>query len=200
MRLFVALVPPCRVLDELDAAVRPVRALPGATDLRWGGPREPHLTLCFFGDVDAALLPAVRRRLERAAVRHAAPRLWLSGAGSFGGSHRVGDVLWTSVAGDRERLCQLADALSAAVARAGVPLDERPYRPHLTLARSRRRPVDLRPLVAALDGFTGSPWTPSRVELVHSRLGAGPGGRPLHRTLARCPLASGPRGPEDDDD
>ncbi|HEX5812494.1 MAG TPA: 2'-5' RNA ligase family protein, partial [Pseudonocardia sp.] len=50
MRAFVALVPAAAVLDELAAAVAPVRA--AHPDLRWTPPAQWHLTLAFLGEVD----------------------------------------------------------------------------------------------------------------------------------------------------
>jgi 2'-5' RNA ligase len=73
---------------------------------------------------------------------------------------------------------------------AGVDLEERRYRPHLTLARSARGSApDLRPSVAALADFRGRAWQPDAVRLMHSRLGAGPGGHAVHDELACWPLA-----------
>jgi 2'-5' RNA ligase len=82
---------------------------------------------------------------------------------------------------------RLAASVAAAARRSGIPVDDRPYRPHLTLARVRDR-ADLRPAVAALGTFAGSPWTPDALHLVRSRLGAGPGGTAAHEVLATWPL------------
>ena len=68
-----------------------------------------------------------------------------------------------------------------------VPVDERPYRPHLTLARGRVG-TDVRPAVATLAGFAGTPWTADALHLVCSRLGAGPGGTALHEVVGTWPL------------
>ena len=55
--------------------------------------------------------------------------------------------------------------------------------------RPRRTPApDLAPLVAALEGFTGSTWLATELHLVRSRLGAGPGGTAQHETLATWEL------------
>jgi 2'-5' RNA ligase len=77
--------------------------------------------------------------------------------------------------------------VAAAARRTGVLLDERPYRPHLTLARARPG-HDLRPLVAALQDYRSAVWTSSAVELVHSRLGAGPDRTSAYQTIASRPL------------
>jgi 2'-5' RNA ligase len=185
LRLFVALVPPADALDELAAAVEALRATPG---LRWTRPEQWHVTLAFLAEVDDRTREALTPRLERVARRHAPPTLALAGGGRFGGQ-----VLWTRVDGDQAALRRLADAVRAAARRCGLPVDTRPYRPHLTLARTLARArdpaTDLAPLAAALDGFAGRPWSASDLHLVRSVLGAGPGRTAHHEPVASWPLS-----------
>jgi len=185
LRLFVALVPPADALDELAAAVEALRATPG---LRWTRPEQWHVTLAFLAEVDDRTREALTPRLERVARRHAPPTLALAGGGRFGGR-----VLWTRVDGDRAALRRLADAVRAAARRCGLPVDTRPYRPHLTLARTLARArdpaTDLAPLAAALDGFAGRPWSASDLHLVRSVLGAGPGRTAHHEPVASWPFS-----------
>jgi 2'-5' RNA ligase len=126
--------------------------------------------------------------------------LALRGAGRFGDR-----VLWTRVLAAPavepgraapgsgpgrdavDDLRALAASVGAAARRCRIPVDDRPYRPHLTLARGRPG-SDLRPLVDALRGFAGTPWTADALHLVRSRLGAGPGGTAVHEVVATWPL------------
>ncbi|GAA2426252.1 RNA 2',3'-cyclic phosphodiesterase [Streptomyces macrosporus] len=187
MRLFTAVLPPPPVLTELAEAVDGLRGLPDADRLRWVGPEGRHLTLAFLGEVDEALLPDLRERLARAARHHPAFGLRLAGGGRFGDR-----VLWIGVEGDRTALRRLADSVTAAVRRAGVPTEDRPYKPHLTVARAGRtaRRVDLRPYAAALGDFSGSDWQAREVVLVRSFLPSSgvPGEHPRYETLATWPL------------
>lgn len=178
MRLFVALVPPDRVLDEVARAAGAVSDL--APTLRWARREQWHVTLAFLGEVDESKLPELTERLGRAAHRHGPMNLGFAGAGRFDGR-----VLWTAVRGDRDRLERLAQSIAAAARRSGIDVDERPFKPHLTLARSKV-PTDLRPLVTALHDFESSAWTATDVHLVRSTLGA----MPTYETLAQWPLAS----------
>ncbi|PJE97621.1 RNA 2',3'-cyclic phosphodiesterase [Streptomyces carminius] len=186
MRLFTAVLPPPAALAELGAEVDRLTALPGAGRLRWTRPEGRHLTLAFLGEVDEDLLPELTERLGRAARRHPAHGLRLSGGGRFGDR-----VLWTGVEGDRTALTRLAASVAAGARRAGVPVEERPYKPHLTLARAGRTArVDLRPYAAVLAGFTGRDWRTHELTLVRSRLpGSGvPGEQPRYETLRAWPL------------
>ena len=185
MRAFVAVVPPDTARAELAAAVTPLRS--AHPELRWTPAAQWHLTLVFLGEVDEGALPELSERLGRAAHRHAPMALALGGAGRFGDR-----VLWTRV---REQptpagagLRRLAAAVTAAARRCGLGLEDRAYRPHLTIARSRGG-TDLRPLVAQLSGFAGTPWAADALHLVRSRLGAGPGGTAAHDVLQTWSLA-----------
>jgi 2'-5' RNA ligase len=179
MRAFVAVVPPDTACAELAAAVTPLRS--PHPDLRWTPAAQWHLTLAFLGEVDEGVLPELTERLARAAHRHAPMVLTMSGAGRFGDR-----VLWTRVRAERTPggadLRRLAAAVTAAARRCGIGVDDRAYRPHLTIARSRGG-TDLRPLVAQLSGFAGTPWAADALHLVRSRLGAGPQGTAVHDVL-----------------
>ncbi len=184
-RLFVALMPPRAVLDELDAVVAPLRDEEPA--LRWTRIEAWHMTLAFLGAVEQPKLDELAERLARVACRREPIRLTVTGVGRFGQQ-----VLWAGVAGnwltgDREPLRRLADSVRAAARRCGLEVETRPYRGHVTLARGAAG-VDLRPLVERLRGFSGSPWTTTDLYLVESKLGAGEGRSALHETYERWPL------------
>jgi 2'-5' RNA ligase len=69
---------------------------------------------------------------------------------------------------------------------------DRPYRPHLTVARSRAHGGSgavLAPAAQALEGFQGREWTASELHLVCSRLGAGPGRTSSYESVTRWPLS-----------
>jgi len=181
-RLFVALIPPRAVLDQLAEAIAPLRAdLP---TVRWTRPETWHLTLAFLGAVEPEAIEALVDRLDRVAGRQDPIELAVAGAGRFGDQ-----VLWAgiSVSGDRESVRRLADSVRAAARRSGVEVESRPYRGHITLARGTSA-IDLRPLVERLRRFIGSPWTAAELYLVESQLGAGPGRTARYETRERWPL------------
>lgn len=187
MRLFAAVLPPAHAAAELAEALdRRVRELPGADELRWTGQAGWHFTLAFMGEVDEALVPELTERLGRAAHRTEPFALRLHGGGHFGGR-----ALWAGAAGGIAELRRLAERADAAARRTGLPMEEhRAYRPHLTVARTRVD-TDLRPYVAALDGFEGTPWEAGELALVRSRLPVAGvrGEQPRYETLERFPMA-----------
>jgi 2'-5' RNA ligase len=180
MRLFVAVWPPTEVVDELAAVVAGIQPL--APALRWAPSRQWHLTLVFLGEVTDERRPDLARRLARAAARHPPLRLRFTDGGRFGER-----VLFTKVSGDREPLRRLAASVNAASRRAGLTVIDRPYRPHLTLARSSRG-IDLRPLVVALRSYRGTDWTATQLHLVRSRPGQAPQRAAVYETVDAWPL------------
>jgi 2'-5' RNA ligase len=162
VRLFVAVRPPADALQDLAAAL-PRR--PAGAD-RW------HVTLAFLGDVaDPHPLLAP---LRAAAAGCPPVELRLRGSGEFRRSRAV----WVGLAGDVAALEALAAAVASACRSAGVRLEDRPYRPHLTIGR--RSAADPGPLA----DYAGPPWRGREVELVRSHLG-----RPVrHEVLERFAL------------
>lgn len=184
MRLFVAIMPLADALAELESAVAPLRS--SRPDLRWTGAEAWHLTLAFLGEVEEGALAQLAVRLERAAGRHAVQLVAFRGAGAFPRPARA-QVLWAGLQADRPAVAALAASVAAAAKRAGAPPSDsgRRFRPHVTLARCRREPVDVRPLVDSLAGFAGTAWTAGEISLVRSELGGGP---PRYSELGSWPL------------
>ena len=134
MRLFVGL-PLTEVLREAVAAIaRPWRE--AAPHLKWVHPSLYHFTLQVLGETGTEDLPGLIEALEA-----------LSGRPSFdldigapitlplGPRARV---LALGLAEGAEDLASLAAAVQAATATLGFEVENRPFRPHLTLARARR--------------------------------------------------------------
>jgi 2'-5' RNA ligase len=181
MRLFVAVQPPSEVLAELDAAVAPLRELPGAERLRWTSARGWHLTLAFLGSVDEERLPALQDGLAQAVLGHPVHRLRLAGGGHFGDR-----VLWVGLAGETWALRGLARSVTTVT---GEVLEEEApelgeevaFHPHLTLARTGRgghtgaaERKALRVAAERLEGFQSAEFTVADVHLMRSELHGGP--------------------------
>lgn len=114
-----------------------------------------HLTLRFAGEVGQVDLERMCAALEQAETP--APfNIRLGGLGAFPKPSRAATA-WLGVETGRGELARLAEAAEEAARAAGRPPQERPFHPHLTLARFRP-PVDLRPAGAGgRDDPAGSP-------------------------------------------
>lgn len=125
IRLFTALSVPDEVAEAL---ARRQTGLPGAG---WRSADQLHITLAFYGEIDERRADDLSVELERAAT--GGPfELALSGVGAFGDGHRT-HAIWAGVAVS-ERLSVLAGRCRSAAERAGISIERRDYRPHLTLA------------------------------------------------------------------
>ncbi|MEV4950123.1 RNA 2',3'-cyclic phosphodiesterase [Streptomyces sp. NPDC053755] len=169
VRLFIALAPPDEAKDELARELRPAYdAYPG---MRWNRIEDWHITLAFLGEVPIDTVGLLRAPLARIAAERRPLRLALRGSGCF--DERV---LWSGVDGDLDGLHLLATEVRSAVKDCGVPFEDRPLRPHLTLARSRRDDAtSVGEVATALTAFAGRPWLAGRLHLVGSNFGRGPG-------------------------
>lgn len=109
-----------------------------AVFLKWSAPQLLHITLHFLGNVPAARLPAVEDATRRSAASARPHRLELAGLGAFP-SVRNPRVIWVGLQGGPglDQLMRLSEALERELEGAGFPREERPFRPHITLARTR---------------------------------------------------------------
>lgn len=174
MRLFVAIHPPPDALADLATQIARLRigaAAAAGTNVRLAEPANAHVTLAFLGEVADDRLCAVRGALAGAARRcrrTGPPVLRLGGGGRFGQGRST--VLWVDVRGEVERLHGLVETVRGHLRDAGLPYDERPYQPHLTIARPGER-LDVEPDRLTLDGYLGPAWPATEIALVRSHLG-----------------------------
>ncbi|MFK0237345.1 RNA 2',3'-cyclic phosphodiesterase [Streptomyces vinaceus] len=171
-RVFIALAPPDDAKEELARELRAsYRAYP---DLRWNRIEDWHITLAFLGELPVAAVPLLRPPLAALAAAHRPLELALRGSGHF--DRRV---LWSGIDGEVEGLHLLTSQVRTIVRECGIAFEDRPLRPHLTLARSRRSdPSSTLEVAAVLTEFTGRTWRAERLHLVGSNIGRGPG--PIH--------------------
>lgn len=186
MRAFVAIVPPEPAHADLDAFVAPRRALD--SPWRWTPAHLWHVTLAFMAKVPKSGIDEMVEEVAVVAESCDPIPLRLKGAGMF---PHAGDarVMWTDVRptdprglGDLERL---ALRTRSACSRIGVPTAGGDYRPHLTLARSRRA-VDATSWLDAMEAYSGPAWLAQEVTVFVSR--ANRSGRPHYEAEARLPL------------
>ena len=116
-----------RILEELHEIGRPVRAVSA---------EHLHLTLKFLGDVDRERTAEIANTLNGVCSRHAPFQLSLVGIGAFPHAERP-SVIWVGMS-DSRPLIELAGDIESACTELGCTPEQRPFQPHLTLARLRR--------------------------------------------------------------
>jgi 2'-5' RNA ligase len=163
-------VPPESALDHLDGALRRLRDRPGAP--RWVGRDLQHVTLAFFGEVPETKVPELTAAVG-AALARVDVHLRLAGAGTFPAK---GDprVLWVGIDGDVEVLAELAAAATDAGRSAGIAIERRAYRPHVTVGRWPHSARGDRRIATALGNYAGPHFATGEVVLMRSHHGSAP--------------------------
>jgi 2'-5' RNA ligase len=170
IRAFLAIDPPEEVLAEIGAIQSRLRKLITG-DFRWVRPEGIHLTLKFFGDIFPSGVAEIAGAVEPLASGEKPFSLSLAGAGVFPDLRRP-RVLWLGMNGDVDRLIRFQTNLEQALQRIGFPREERPFRPHLTLARIKDSRA-LKGLDHALEKgeeYTAGQFVASGLSLIQSEL------------------------------
>jgi RNA 2',3'-cyclic 3'-phosphodiesterase len=132
MRLFIGIRLPADVAEALKKSAATLVSPSQATRIRWTPSANMHITLSFLGQVHEARRDVIEQAL--AAIRAPRMQLELNGIGTF---ERAG-VVFADVKHTPELLA-IAEHVIATMETCGSPREDRPYSPHVTLARSRDR-------------------------------------------------------------
>jgi 2'-5' RNA ligase len=177
-RLFIAVPFPAEAIAPVVELVDTVRALGvpgGGRDVRWVRLDGLHLTLRFIG-------PTPPERVARAeeAVRDAARSIepfdvGITGAGAFPTPQRP-RALWLGVDQGVSGMEAASRAVDEALVARGWAADDRPFRPHLTLARSDGVPAGAAIATRLMERADGLRihFRVDRVGLFESLTGGGP--------------------------
>lgn len=186
IRTFIAIKVPGlgplrQVLKELAGMGRALKTV---------DPDNLHVTLKFLGQTDVDLVPEVRALMERAASSCAACDLTITGLGVFPHAQRP-NVVWAGLQG-ADALTSLTADLEVGLEPHGFPRENRPFVPHLTLARVKARPpASLRDLLSRHAKSLFGRATIDQVEFIRSE--PGPDGS-RYTVLAAAPLGPGSAG------
>jgi 2'-5' RNA ligase len=131
MRLFIGLPIPAELANALTQHARAI-TLPKA---RWTPSENIHLTLVFLGEVAEQKLSAIKLELDE--LKTAPVPLRLIRLNTF----PRGGVLFAEV-DPTAGLVHLQEQIASRMARCGFPAEDRPYRPHITVARFHEPRLD----------------------------------------------------------
>jgi 2'-5' RNA ligase len=129
MRLFVALDIDDAIRERITRFVDGVRNF--ASDARWVKPESLHVTLKFIGEQPEDAVARIKQAL--AEVQVTATKIHLHGYGFFA-TVNAARVFWIGMESGPQ-LEALAAAIDDKMPSLGIPKEDRPFSPHLTLAR-----------------------------------------------------------------
>jgi 2'-5' RNA ligase len=184
MRLFTAIDLPEDIVTNLSKLL--VRLKPTAR-INWTSPQNLHITTKFIGEWPDERMPELTTTLHIVPSRPAIP-IAIEKLGFFPNPHSP-RVFWTGVnAGDA--LVQLARDTEDALATLGIAKEQRPYLPHLTLARIKTpgKQLALLEAVASLPSLEFGSLTADRFYLYRSQ--TAPSGS-VYTKLAEFPFKIG---------
>lgn len=175
LRLFTGLELADFVREEI------ARIQGGIPNARWITSENLHITLCFIGEVEEPVATAIDEALAR--IRQNAFSMSCAGTGVFGSP--LPRSLWSGISKSPE-LAALQKANVTALRGAGLYLERRRYRPHVTLARLRgKRHREVGRWLSDNGLFRSETFAVENFVLFSSHLG---GGKAVYRVEKRYPL------------
>ncbi|HEX9295149.1 MAG TPA: RNA 2',3'-cyclic phosphodiesterase [Polyangiaceae bacterium] len=137
-RLFFAV----GISRDVEAALRTLRTdlgrHPGCDRLRFVAPEQAHYTLRFLGEETLERQASARQAGRGAALGLAPFDVTLERLGVFP-DHRRAHTLWMGAGRGAAELTLLANRLEGQLVERGFSSEDRPFVPHLTIARVKRR-------------------------------------------------------------
>lgn len=180
-RLFTAIALPDEQKQKLHQWVE--QNLGDLSFRKWSDFRDYHVTLQFLGDVATADIPKLEQALYQAAAEHAPFTLGIGEAGFFG-RELFPRVAWRGVTGQLEPLNQLYQSILRATESLGFKPEERPYRPHITVARSYTGQQPVPPPVWQANDRIAKPWEVGEFVLYATRMGQ----KPMYQIIQNFPF------------
>ncbi len=188
VRSFVAIAVPEPVRVACAAQAVELAGRPAGDAVRWVHTGNYHVTLRFFGNVDAERLPELVSELGRAAAAVPAFELSLGPPHPFPPGRRA-KVVALSLQPEAQLLA-LAEEMERAAQAVGLEPETRRFHAHLTLGRIRNRRL---PRLDGLHTPPPPPWPVREIVLYRSDLERA-GAR--YTPLAHCPLDAVGASPE----
>lgn len=188
MGTFIAVRPDDTAIEDLQEAIDRVRRLPMASAVHWLPPHLWHVTVAFLGHPERrpdgqAIEDEVAERIAALSDQAPIDGMSLRGSGCFGR-----DIVWMGLAGEGalSQLQRIVTLIPRLLRGSGADPDRRPWRPHLTVGRTRGSSAQA--TARALQDYRGPQWRVRELLLLRST--GGP--HPVHHALARVHLEGTP--------
>ncbi|HSD64917.1 MAG TPA: RNA 2',3'-cyclic phosphodiesterase [Ignavibacteriaceae bacterium] len=133
-RLFIALEIPKEIRQKISELKE--EAVPDSGDLKWEPTEKIHLTIKFIGDVkDELVNPIIDSMVFLGQYEKIKCRLTKFG---FFSKHGIPQILWIGLWVD-SILYNILEQLNSNLVKFGVSVEERKFKPHVTLLRIKKR-------------------------------------------------------------
>ena len=134
IRSFIAIPLPADVHHSLENFSRKMGLVDRSNGLRPVKPENIHITLKFLGDITQQQVKDLSACLDQSVDALVPFNVEIRGVGAFPGRQKSPRVIWVG-ASPSAPLQQVYKTIDSATQRIGFPSENRPFSPHLTLAR-----------------------------------------------------------------
>ena len=169
--MFCAIELPEELRTRAAAHIATLRNVAHDARVSWQRAENLHLTLKFLGEIARIRVAALSKAASRATEQSQPFRLTIEGAGSFP-PRGLPRVLWLGILGSTGALAGLQTHLEEECSVEGFPREERPFSPHLTIARIRA-PQGARSIASSHQamGFEATEFPVKEIVVMRSELG-----------------------------
>lgn len=136
MRTFVALELPEKVKVEIGKSQQDLKK--AGVQARWVQPKIAHLTLAFLGSITPDKVKPIGEIMSEAAHQISPAAFYLNKIGCFPDPNKA-RIIHLELGGDLDKLNLLVTKIRKGLKKQKIWFDEKPFRPHLTLGRIRKR-------------------------------------------------------------
>ncbi len=134
-RLFIAtkIHPSGTLINTLDQ----IRTSLHKERIAWTDPMNMHITYHFLGETAPEKIPEILHNIGKVATINQSFNCTIKGFGYFGPA-KSPLVLWMGIEDKTQGFNSIHQELKQCAIKSGFMVDERPYRPHLTIGRIKR--------------------------------------------------------------
>lgn len=153
IRAFIAISVSEEIYGRLDEIITDLKERLPDAPLRWVPPKNIHLTIKFLGNVSESNMVVLKDTLQREISSHPSFEISVGRFGAFPSVNRP-RVLWVGMEAPKQ-LFTIQVGIENLTARLGYPKEDRPFSPHLTLARVARNasPQEVRSISQTISGY-----------------------------------------------
>lgn len=136
MRTFIAVDFPPNTLEKIADITGFFKTLTPEKTLKWVETENLHLTIKFLGEIDEQTAAQVKRTLSVALKDQHSFEIEISGLGMYPNKNKP-RVIWLGITGAGP-LADIYKVTNHELAKLEIQPEQRPFSPHLTIARIRR--------------------------------------------------------------
>lgn len=136
MRTFIGIKLDANAIEQTEKYLKPFKKI--STPIRWVALENVHITLKFIGEFPDKSFPKLEQTiLEGVKKLNPGPLdLTLAGCGKFGPRDSL-NIFWIGIS-PNPTLQALYKTIDNSLAQLGIPKEDRPFKPHITVGRNKK--------------------------------------------------------------